>query len=130
VASFEYLEIRNARLELIGIIDDATSMIWHRVFYGIGDFDIEVAKTKNALSLLRKGHFVTRHDCDEIGIIEHVDSDTNEAREKVLTASGRFAKVLLNIGPTAEPMSATMTKNITLPVQQVLMRKEISFSIT
>lgn len=96
MARFEYLEIRNSQLEIIGIIDDAASMIWHRVFYGIGDFDIEVAKTKNALSLLRKGRFVTRHDCDEIGIIEHVETVTNDAREKMLAASGRFAKVLLN----------------------------------
>lgn len=96
MARFEYIEIRNAQLELLGIIDDANSMIWHSVYYGIGDFDIEIAKTKKALELLRRGNFVTRYDSDEIGIIESVETLTNEAQEKVLTASGRFAKVLLN----------------------------------
>lgn len=96
MSKLEYLEIRNERLELLGIIDDAASMIWHSVYYGIGDFDIEIAKTKNALQLLRKGNFVTRYDSDEIGIIENVETITNEAQEKVLTASGRFAKILLN----------------------------------
>lgn len=96
MARFEYLEIRNAQLEIIGIIDDATSMIWHGAYYGIGDFDIAIAKTKHTLQLLRKGNFVTRYDCDDIGIIENVDTVTDATGEKMLTASGRFAKALLN----------------------------------
>jgi hypothetical protein len=96
MAKLEYLEIRNERLELLGLIDDAVSLIWHSVYYGVGDFDIEIAKSKSALQLLRKGNFVTRYDCDEIGIIEKVETNTNAEGKKVLTASGRFAKILLN----------------------------------
>lgn len=96
MARFEYLEIRNAQLELIGIIDDAASMIWHSTYYGIGDFSVEIAKTKNALQLLRKGNFVTRYDCDDIGIIKSVESGKNAEGEKVLNVSGLFAKELVN----------------------------------
>lgn len=96
MARFEYIEVRNKQLELIGIIDDAASMIWHSVYYGIGDFDIEVAKTKEALQLLRRGNFITRYDCDDIGIIKDVETTTTAAGEKFLNVSGLFAKELVN----------------------------------
>ncbi len=96
MARFEYIEVRNAQLELIGIIDDAASMIWHSVYYGVGDFNIVVAKSKEALQLLRRGNFITRYDSDDIGIIKDVYTDKTAAGEKILNVSGLFAKELLH----------------------------------
>ena len=35
-----YVEILNTERELIGIIDTAKSIIWHSVYFGVGDFEI------------------------------------------------------------------------------------------
>lgn len=37
----EYVEVRSASTrEIIGIIDNSKSIIWHDVYYGVGDFEI------------------------------------------------------------------------------------------
>ena len=38
--AIEYVEIRNTNAEVIGIIDAAQSIIWHSVYFGVGDFEI------------------------------------------------------------------------------------------
>lgn len=92
---FKYVEIRNPQLELVGIIDDATSMIWHSVYYGVGDFDIEAPATEEAKALLVEGNFVSRYDNDEIGVIESVEGSTTAEGQRTIVARGRFAKSLL-----------------------------------
>lgn len=93
----EYVEIRaKADRELIGIIDGAKSVIWHSVYYGVGDFEIYAAATATNITLLQAGNYVTRPDDIEIGIIESIEID-NDARDgMMITASGRFAKSILD----------------------------------
>lgn len=92
---FLYVEVRNAQLELIGIIDNARSMIWHSVFYACGDFDIEIAASKEMRELLTVGNFISRYDSDDIGIIEAVEISMTDQGENIIVARGRFAKCLL-----------------------------------
>ena len=56
----DYVEIRNAELELIGLIDTAKSIIWETQYFGAGAFEVYTAATPAAVELLQCGNFVTR----------------------------------------------------------------------
>lgn len=92
----EYVEIRGSDTEIIGIIDNAWSIIWRSVYFGVGDFEIYAPTTPEITSLLKVGRYVTRPDNAEVGIIESINISTNEQDGTTITASGRFAKSILD----------------------------------
>lgn len=93
--SIDYVEIRNESTTLLGIVDTAKSIIWHPKYFGVGDFEIYVPATQKVLHLLQVGNLVTRPDDLEVGIIEQINiaNDTQDGR--MITATGRFAKSIL-----------------------------------
>lgn len=92
----DFVVVRNANFETIGFIDTANSIIWHKVFFGVGDFEIYVQATKENVNLLQRGNYVTRQNDDEIGIIEKIEISENEQDGLMIVASGRFAKSILD----------------------------------
>lgn len=90
------IEIKNTNRETIGIIDTAKSVIWHRKYYGVGDFEIYMQANDTSLSLLQVNNYVTRPDDDEIGIIENIAFDFTPQSGYMITAIGRFAKSILD----------------------------------
>lgn len=93
--AIEYVEIRNENTELLGIVDTAASVIWHSVYFGVGDFEIYVQASREILALLQVGNLVTRPDDLEVGIIEKINIDNDPQDGRMVTATGRFAKSLL-----------------------------------
>ena len=91
-----YAEIRNANRELIGIIDNANSIIWHSKYYGVGDFEIYCDASDTHRQLLQVGYYVTRQDNDEVGIIENISISFTLNEGYMITATGRFAKSILD----------------------------------
>lgn len=94
--AIDVLEIRGSNRELIGIIDTAKSVIWHSVYFGVGDFEIYAQLTQQHLLLLQIGNYVTRSDNDEVGIIEKIDVTYSANDGYMIAASGRFAKSILD----------------------------------
>ena len=94
--AIEYVEIRGGDLQLRGLIDTAQSVIWHSVYYGVGDFEIYVQATPENVALLDIGNYVTRPDDLEVGIIEAIEIASDPQSGRMITASGRFAKSLLD----------------------------------
>lgn len=92
----DYVVVRNTNLEIIGIIDTAKSVIWHKVYYGVGDFEIYAQATTQHIDLLKRGNYITRIDDDEVGIIERIDITQDAQNGLTIAASGRFAKSLLD----------------------------------
>ncbi|MGA4517423.1 siphovirus ReqiPepy6 Gp37-like family protein [Solibacillus silvestris] len=93
----EYLQVRQkSDREVVGIIDNAKSVIWHSVYYGVGDFEIYAIASEKHLQLLQEDNYITRPDSDEIGIIESVVVEYNAQDGLMITASGRFAKSILD----------------------------------
>ena len=92
----EYVEIRGSDTEIIGIIDTARSIIWHSVYFSVGDFEIYAQAMPEIINLLRVGRYVTRPDNEEVGIIESINVATNEEDGIMIIASGRFAKSMLD----------------------------------
>ena len=93
----DYVEIRDKETrEVIGIIDTAQSIIWKSVYYGVGDFEIYVSATPSNVAMLAIDNYVTRTDNDECGIIEHIEITEDSDDGKMIVASGRFIKSILD----------------------------------
>lgn len=92
----EYVEIRNTDREMIGIVDTAKSIIWHSVYYGSGDFEVYAPCTPETLFLLSKGNYVTRFDDRNVGLIEKIEITYDPNDGRMIVASGRFAKAMLD----------------------------------
>lgn len=92
----DYVEIRDESLALLGLLDTAKSIIWETQYFGAGAFELYTEATPAAVAMLRCGHFVTRVDNDGVGIIEAIEIELNERDGRMLTASGRLAKSILD----------------------------------
>ena len=129
----DYVEIKNADRVTIGIIDMANSIIWHSVYFGVGDFEIYAQATEQNIELLKVGFYVTRPNNDEVGIIEQINFDFNVLDGYMITATGRFAKSLLDrriiyklSGNTNSP--TILRGNVEIAVRQVVLDNAISCS--
>lgn len=91
----EYVEARNADFEVIGILDTAQSVIWHSLYYGVGDFQIYITLT-DAIHILADAKYITRTDNDEVGVIESILIADDIESGKMITIKGRFAKSILD----------------------------------
>lgn len=93
----DYVEIR-AKLDrsVIGIVDTAKSIIWKSIYFGVGEFEIYATANKMNLTLLVEGNYVTRQNNYECGIIEHIEITENAQDGKMIVASGRFLKSILD----------------------------------
>lgn len=91
----EYVEVRDERFEVIGILDTAQSVIWHSVYYGVGDFQIYIRLT-DVLHVLADAKYITRTDNEEVGVIESILIADDIENGKMITIKGRFAKSLLD----------------------------------
>lgn len=92
----EYLEIRDQNRKLVGVIDDAKSIIWNPDYYGAGKFEIYAPMTANDKELLQTGYYITRRDEENVGIIEAIDYTDSVQDGTMILATGRMAKSVLD----------------------------------
>lgn len=79
---------------LLGVVDQASSIIWANRYRQCGDFEIYVAATDKMRELLffdmtRADRFVVRRDDDMAGIIEKAEIVIDEERGDYLRVTGR-----------------------------------------
>lgn len=127
----EYVEIRGSDTRVIGIVDIAKSIIWHSVYFGVGDFEIYAPASHDVIRLLQIGHYVTRPDNAEVGIIESINIADNEQDGTMIIASGRFAKSILDrrliykLSGTSNA-ATTLYGNVETEVRQVVYENAIN----
>lgn len=92
----DYIVVRNSDREKIGIVDAFASIIWNVVYFGVGTFEIYAPFDSNNAELLQIGNYVSRHGRRDIGIIENVNITYEAGGALMITASGRFAKSILD----------------------------------
>ena len=93
----EYVKVhRKSDREIIGIIDNAKSIIWHSVYYGVGDFEIYAIANSKHIELLQEGNYITRPDDNSVGVIESIQTENSAQNGTMIIASGRFAKSILD----------------------------------
>lgn len=94
--NIDYVEVRDASFKLLGILDYAKSVIWRSKYYGVGDFQIDIEVNQNTVDWLQLGYYITRPNNAEVGVIETISATNSINDGFVITASGRFAKSILN----------------------------------
>lgn len=131
--SIEYVEIRGEGTQLLGIVDTAESVIWHSVYFGVGDFEIYAKASPEVRALLQIGNLVTRPDDLEVGIIEKINIADDPQSGLMITAAGRFAKSILerrliyNLSGTVNTPTI-LRGNVESAVRQLVLDNAISCS--
>ncbi len=90
------LWIYDENFTALGIVDNYNSLIWANRFRQCGDFEIYVSISADMIELLQEGRLVVRPDDDMVGIIEKVQTGTDEENGDFLTASGRCLRSILD----------------------------------
>ena len=73
----------NDNFEIVRIIDDFTSLIWHRRYYESGSFELHCVHT--LFTDIAGASYICRPDRQEIGVIESYSLDV-----PTCSAKGRF----------------------------------------
>lgn len=92
----EYLEIRDTTRKLVGVIDNAKSIIWEAEYYGAGHFEVYAALNDQTRNLLQEGYYITRRNEPNAAIIETLDYTDNPTDGVMIIASGRMVKSILD----------------------------------
>ncbi len=119
----EYVEIRNASRELIGIVDNAESIIWESAYYGTGRFEVYVRVTPQTVAMLVDGNYVTRPNDRHIGVIENLHVTWSPQSGRMIAASGRFAKSLLDRRLIYNYKNYSITPTVSSGLVEVAVRK-------
>jgi hypothetical protein len=90
------LRIYREDLELLGIVDTASSIIWTDRFRQCGDFEIYVAASPEMLDLLAEDRWVVCPESEMVCIIEKVQLVTNDESGDYLTVTGRCLRSLFD----------------------------------
>lgn len=90
------LRIYTEDLELLGIVDTASSIIWADRFRQCGDFEIYIAASPDVLELLQPDRWVMCPGRDMVCIIETVQLTTDEEEGDYLTVTGRCLRSILS----------------------------------
>lgn len=130
----EYVEIRNEELQIVGIVDAFNSIIWHPEYYGVGDFEIYAPCNLLNLGLLVAGNIVTRPNDQNVGIIEDVQYTFSIQNGRMIVATGRFAKCLLDrrviyrMTGTNQVSAAIISGNVETAVRSIVESNAIDCS--
>lgn len=115
------VRIYDANLDLQGIIENQTSLLWNRQYFEPGDFELHCPITENNVKLLKRGNLVTMYGQDEAGVIEDIQMN-EDPEDNEITASGRFlaaymgyriVKGTVNINSTIEVAMRDLLSNVT-----------------
>jgi len=94
------LYIFNRNLELQGIVDNFTSLIWTRRYFKSGEFELHCALTPESISLLAKENIVFKKDGDELvgeaGVILYRNLEQDTEGKEFLVLKGSFITGYLN----------------------------------
>lgn len=91
-----YVKILDSELNLLGIIDDFETLIFHRKFYSVGEFELHINIEKKNTELLQKENLIRfNNENDKVGVILHREIKLNEDGLEVLMVKGYTLKGIL-----------------------------------
>lgn len=90
------INVLNANLEKIAVVDNYTSLMWCKRYYDIGALDLQIEATPETLSIFKQHYFITRDDDDAIFRIEALELDTDENGNDILIIGAVDCKEILN----------------------------------
>ena len=84
------IKVFNRELELIGIIDNFTSLIQTRKYFKSGEFQLEAPFTNDNINLLKRENIIFKNNDTEAGFIETINITLNENNEEIIKVNGKF----------------------------------------
>lgn len=88
-------KLENGTFTRIAVIDDATSVIWIKRFYAVGEFELYIRASAQMLNLFQGDIFLTRDDRNIAMYVEKIQLNTDEENGDYMTISGHSAEVIL-----------------------------------
>lgn len=130
--------ILNPQYEIVGMIDEAESVLWNKKYNDAGYCEIYVPCSTEIFSLLARGNYVYRFDDDMFCKIETPEIETDvENGDYIISTANDIAKVILsgrivrwNIvfsGTILEFIEKVLTDNVINPAQA--QRKIANFAL-
>lgn len=120
------LYIYDASLELLGIIDEISALVWTRRYWECGEFSLLLPMTSRHAALLQNGRLIARKDTDELGQIRYLNVSKDENGLEQIEVQGKFLthwieKRLLLSGfvselPTHELLIKIVQENLITPL--------------
>lgn len=89
------LYILDSDFQTVGVVDDASSIIWNSRFYTAGDFEIYIRADPDIIELLQPDRYVIRLESEEVGIISNRTITTDSEQGNYLTVTGGFLDSIL-----------------------------------
>lgn len=87
--------VLNRKYEVIGIVDDYSSLIWTERYYQYSDFEIETSATKEHLEIYVRGNYIHKKDSDRLMIIDSIEYNSSAEEGRTLLVSGKDLTYLL-----------------------------------
>lgn len=89
------LYILNPAYDIVGVIDEAESVLWQKKYNGAGYCEIYIPCSDDLFSLLQKGNYIYRYDDDMFCKIESIEIETNvEQGDYIIATATDICKVL------------------------------------
>lgn len=92
----EELYVLDQNLNVIGILDDYTSLIWAKRYNDVGDCEVYIGVSSKNLSILKRGYYLQRLDDDMICRIKKIELDTDVENGDYLIVTGYDAQDILD----------------------------------
>lgn len=91
------MEVRvySPELNLIGIVENFSSLLWVRKYSEAGHFEMHVPITPDNLNYLKRGNVIAYEGAKEAGIIESIKAEDNATKNSYVI-SGRFLESYLD----------------------------------
>lgn len=87
--------ILDRNYEIVGLIDEAESVLWDKKFNDIGESEIYIPCNEENLALLKIGHYLYRYDDDMFCKIESVEIETDvEDGDYIIATAKDICKIL------------------------------------
>lgn len=83
------LRVYNPSLDLQGVSENQTSIVWSRKYFETGNFSVTLPVTDDNIKLYKIGNIVWKRGSVEAGVIENIQIHESYD-EHIITASGRF----------------------------------------
>lgn len=83
------VRIYDADMNFCGLVEDQTSVLWNRAYFGGGSFELYCPVTPNNQGLLQMWRLVWLRGAVEAGVIESLTIEQNAVHNQI-TAKGRF----------------------------------------
>lgn len=90
------LSIYDSDLNLVGIVENFSSLIWVRKFFEAGSFELACPAIPENIRLLKKHMLIEKPDSVEVGYISSIDIKSTAESGAVITVSGVFLSGLLS----------------------------------